>query len=239
MPTTTHLSVSAITATRPGICEECGEETRLTFASGFLTCVDCEEPAEEEPTVTTVTACHFCGDRITEDESGAWVRTLTDGTTERMCGESPTRVDGHRPWEPTRLPEHLTPEDFYSEEEEPTAARVLHLGIVRTWGPTPPPACKIVVDRVGRTVGTEGDSFKVWGNTEDPDEDHTDDGTRHIVVCFAEGKAPASRLAEEDAARTFHAALTAHAARYGWRVADYAVWSDEAWSENQHTVTCL
>jgi len=38
----TPTTLTRIPKTRPGVCEECGDETALTFASGYLTCKGCE-----------------------------------------------------------------------------------------------------------------------------------------------------------------------------------------------------
>jgi hypothetical protein len=38
----TPTTLTRIPKTRPGVCEECGDETALTFDSGYLTCKGCE-----------------------------------------------------------------------------------------------------------------------------------------------------------------------------------------------------
>ena len=56
--------------------------------------------------------CHFCGTKIEPTPAGdpaQWRAVGQPDYAAHLCRESPASILYHRPWEPTRLPEHLTP----------------------------------------------------------------------------------------------------------------------------------
>lgn len=131
------------------------------------------------------------------------------------------------------------------EDTTETGPRVLHLGmVVRDRSTVPvavpplPPTYSVCYGGGEAYLGAGSGSFRMWGNTDDPDEDHTDDGTRHVVVPFEDG-IPGSWTEDELADylhRTFRYYLDDCGS--GWRAADYVVWTGEEWSENARIIVC-
>lgn len=146
----------------------------------------------------------------------------------------------------TTFPKSLTTVTHvtFPDDEQEQGTRVLHLGlVVRDRATLPdvpaiPPTYGVCYGGGEAYLGADADSFRVWGNTEDPDEDHTEDGTRHIVVTVEADKF--GTWTEDELGRYLHRRLRHYLDDLpsGWRAADYVVWSDDQHSENQLTIVC-
>ena len=132
------------------------------------------------------------------------------------------------------------------DDHDERGPRVLHLGLVAldrtaTTSPTPPTAYGVCLGWADPVIRAGEDSFRAWGNTDDPDECHDFDGTLHIEVYFDGEDFPVGAMVEDDTAQSIGARYAHYLADAAlpWRLADYAVWSDDAHSENQHHVSLI